>query len=85
MQSREEITKIVREAVAETFAIEEPITDDSKTFEDDLQADSLDMMSLAMVLEDEFGAEIEANQVGDFKTINNVIDYVVNRQEQEAA
>ena len=85
MQSREEITTIVREAVAETFAIEEPITDDSKTFEGDLQADSLDMMSLAMVLEDEFGTEVEANQIGNFKTINNVIDYVMNRQEQEAA
>lgn len=85
MQSREEITTIVREAVAETFSIKEPITDDSQTFEDDLQADSLDMMSLAMVLEDEFGTEVEADQVGNFITISNVIDYVMDRQKQEAA
>lgn len=85
MQSRKEITIIVREAVAETFSIENPITDDSQTFKDDLQADSLDMMSLAMVLEDEFGAEIETDQIGDFITINNVIDYVMDRQAQEAA
>jgi acyl carrier protein len=86
MLSRDEVTKIVRDAVAETFAIEEElITNDNLTFEEDLQADSLGMMSLAMVLEDEFGAEIEADQVGEFITIKNVIDYVVNRQEQEAA
>ena len=83
MQSREEITKIVREAVAETFTIKEPITDDSQTFEGDFQADSLDMMSLAMILEDEFGAEIEADQVGDFVTISSVIDYIVDRQKKE--
>ncbi len=82
---RDEVVQIVREAVAETFAIEEPITDDSLTFENDLDADSLGMMSLAMVLEDEFGAEIEAEQVGEFITIQNVIDYIVDRQKQETA
>lgn len=85
MRSRDEVTKIVRESVAETFSIEEAITNDNLSFEDDLEADSLDMMSLAMVLEDEFGAEIETEQVGNFITIQNVIDYVVDRQEQEAA
>lgn len=85
MMNRDEVVKIVRDAVSETFAIEEPITNDNLTFEEDLQADSLGMMSLAMVLEDEFGAEIEADQVGEFVTINNVIDYVINRQKQDAA
>jgi acyl carrier protein len=85
MLGRDEVTRIVREGVAETFSIETPITDDNLSFEGDLKADSLDMMSLAMVLEDEFGAEIETDQVSNFVTINNVIDYIVNRQEQEAA
>jgi len=85
MLGRDEVTRIVREGVAETFSIDTPITDDNLSFEGDLKADSLDMMSLAMVLEDEFGSEIETEEVGSFITIQNVIDYVVNRQKQEAA
>lgn len=85
MMGRNKVKNIVHSAVIETFGIEEPLIDSSLSFKDNLEADSLDMMSLAMVLEDEFGEEIETDQVGNFVTVDNVIDYIMNRQEQEVA
>ena len=43
------------------------------------------MVSLALVLEDEFSAEIDENEVDNFITINHVIDYIMDRQQQEIA
>jgi len=85
MYSRTEVAKIVREAVEETFDLNEAITDDSTSFKEDLDANSLDMVSLALVLEDEFSAEIEEDQIEHFKTIETVINYIMDRQLKESA
>lgn len=85
MHSRDEIVWKVRDAVVETFDLKEEISDDNISFQNDLKADSLDMVSLAIVLEDEFSAEIEDEKVENFVTINNVIDYIMDRQQQSAA
>lgn len=85
MFSRTEITKIVHDAVKETFDLKSGITDDSTSFKDDLDANSLDMVSLALVLEDELSAEIEEGQIEYFKTINDVINYIMDRQLKESA
>ncbi len=85
MITRDEVAKVVHDAVAETFSLNEGIGDDSISFKDDLDADSLSMLSLAMILEDEFEAEIEEDQVGNFVTIANVIDYIIDRQDKTPA
>ncbi len=85
MHSRSEVVKIVRDAVVETFDLKEEIENDNLAFQEDLKADSIDMVSLALVLEDEFEAEIEEDQVENFVTINNVIDYIMDRQNQKVA
>jgi len=85
MQNKDEVRKIVREAVIETFDLKEEINNDDLAFREDLKADSIDMVSLSLVLEEEFGAEIEDDQLANLVTIKDVIDYVVDRQEQDAA
>ncbi len=84
MMTREEVEKIVCDGVIETFDLKEEISDKSISFKQDLEADSIDMVSLALVLEEEFDAEIEEDQLKNFITINNVIDYIVERQKQES-
>ena len=45
---------------------------------DDLGADSLDIVEIAMVIEEEFGLELSDEEVQQLKTINSVIQYVDN-------
>ena len=46
------------------------------TFED-LDVDSLDLVELAQIVEDEFGVELDGDSVKDVKTVGDVIDLVV--------
>ena len=48
----------------------------SATFES-LDVDSLDLVELAQIVEDEFGVELDGDSVKDVKTVGDVIDLVV--------
>jgi acyl carrier protein len=48
------------------------------TFED-LDVDSLDLVELAQIIEDEFGVELDGDAVKDVRTVGDVIDLVVAR------
>ena len=42
-----------------------------------LDVDSLDLVELAQIVEDEFGVELDGDAVKDVKTVGDVIDLVV--------
>lgn len=44
---------------------------------DDLDVDSLDLVELAQIVEDEFGVELDGDAVKDVRTVGDVIDLVV--------
>ena len=46
---------------------------------DDLDVDSLDLVELAQIVEDEFGVELQGEDVKDLKTVGEAIDLVVAR------
>jgi acyl carrier protein len=48
------------------------------TFEQ-LDVDSLDLVELAQVIEDEFGVALKGDDVKDIKTVGEAIDLVVSR------
>ena len=43
---------------------------------DDMGADSLDLVELVMVLEEEFDIEIPDNEAEELKTFEQIVDYV---------
>jgi acyl carrier protein len=45
----------------------------------DLKADSLDLLTLFMTLEDEFGGSIPAEEAGKISTLRGIIEYVNGR------
>ena len=51
------------------------ITLDSK-FQEDLNADSLDLFELVMALEEEFGIEIPSEKLESFATVGDVVNYM---------
>ncbi len=48
------------------------------TFED-LDLDSLDLVELAQIVEDEFGVELDGDAVKDVNTVGDVVELVVAR------
>ena len=46
---------------------------------EDLDVDSLDLVELAQIVEDEFGVELRGDDVKDVKTVGEVIDLVVTK------
>ncbi|MBR6789599.1 MAG: acyl carrier protein [Oscillospiraceae bacterium] len=47
---------------------------------DDLGADSLDLVDLVMSLEDEFGIEINDDQVETIKTVGDIVRYIEDNE-----
>jgi len=46
---------------------------------EDLEVDSLDLVELAQIVEDEFGVELRGDDVKDVETVGQVIDLVVSK------
>lgn len=66
----------VKRVVAEQLGISETEIKHTDSFVDDLGADSLDVVELAMALEDEFRLEIADEEAEKITTVQSAIDYV---------
>ena len=64
------------ELIAEQFNVDaDSITMDT-AFEDDLNADSVDIVDLSMALEEAFGVTIEDGVLPTLKTVGDLVNYV---------
>ena len=63
--------------IAEQFAVDENDIRMETSFEDDLGADSVDLVELVMELEEEFDiGEIPEEELAQMKTVGDVVRYV---------
>ena len=69
--------KEIAEIIAEQFGVEvDSITVDTK-FEDDLGADSIDIVELSMALEDAFEVgEMSEDDLGNITTVGDLYKYI---------
>ncbi len=66
----------IKEILKDTMDIDESyITLDAK-LKEDLELDSLDSVELIMSAEEEFGIEIPDEDVMNFKTVNDIVNYI---------
>lgn len=66
----------IKEILKDTMDIDESkITSDAK-LKEDLELDSLDSVELIMSAEEEFGIEIPDEDVMNFKTVNDIVNYI---------
>jgi acyl carrier protein len=72
----EAVEKVIFDGLEEIGA-EGEITREA-TFEQ-LDVDSLDVVELAQIIEDEFGVELDGDAVKDVRTVGDVIELVVAR------
>ena len=66
--------------VAEQLGVQEADIKPESSFEDDLGADSLDVVELVMALEEAFGCEIPDEEAEKIRTVQAAIDYIKAHQ-----
>jgi len=74
--SDEQVEKTIFDGLAEVGA--EGVISREATF-DALDVDSLDVVELAQIVEDEFGVRLEGDDLKDLETVGQVVDLVVAR------
>ncbi|MDU2503033.1 acyl carrier protein [Peptoniphilus sp. Marseille-Q6390] len=66
----------ILQIIAEQFNIDEDDLTEDMNFQDDLNADSIELVELVMTIEEEFETEVSEEDLEKLKTIGDVIEYV---------
>ena len=70
----------VIDIVVEQLGVDREEVSPEKSFIEDLNADSLDLTELIMTLEEKFGFEFSQEEAESLKTVQDVIEYIEERQ-----
>ena len=68
----------VKVILAEQFDVEEDSLTNDTDLQDDLGADSLDVVDLLMSIEDEFEIEIPDEEIENIRTVGELVNYIEN-------
>ncbi len=66
----------VKAILAEQFDVEEEKITETTDLQDDLGADSLDVVDLLMSIEDEFEIEVPDDEIENLKTVGALVNYI---------
>lgn len=68
------IVTIIQERQGEDFIVTENLS-----LKDDLDADSVDLMEFVLTIEDEFGIEIDDEEIDNLQSVADVLAIIKNR------
>ena len=69
----------VRSILCSQLDLEEDKVTSDAVLSDDLGADSLDLVDLVMSLEEEFNIELSDEDVGEIKTVGDIVKFIEDR------
>ena len=78
--SRDEVLERVKEVLVDKLGVEENEITEEASFQEDLEADSLDLVEMIMELEDQFGIKISDEDAQKLQTVGQAVDYVTSHQ-----
>jgi acyl carrier protein len=82
--TREEVLELVRSHLASELEVEPERIDETTRFKEDLDADSLDLVTLVMELEDNYGVRIPDEEAARIVTVGQAVDYILAHAPQGA-
>ena len=78
--SNEEIFQTMKDLVAEQFAMEPEEVTMETSFEEDLGADSVDLVELVMAMAEEFEiGETQEEDLSGLKTVGDAVNYIAGK------
>ena len=77
--AKEEIFDKLKELVVDQLGVEEDAVTMEATMQDDLGADSLDLVDLVMSVEEEFGVKVADEDLENIKTVGDIVNYIEER------
>ena len=66
----------IRIMIAEQLGIDAEEVKAESSLQDDLNADSLDLLELVVSLEEEYGIEIPSGDLEKVETVNDIVEYL---------
>lgn len=78
--SEQEIFDKIQALIADRFEIDPAKITNATNFEQDLSADSLDLVEFVLTLEDTFGGEISDEDADKLNTVGDVVQYIAAQQ-----
>ena len=76
----EEIFKTIQSLIAEQCAVEPEEVTMETALEEDLGADSVDLVELVMAMEEEFEiGEVGEEELGGMKTVGDAVNFIASR------
>lgn len=79
MSEQDILSRVIKVTVGKLRVAEEEVTP-AASFQEDLGADSLDVVELVMALEDEFDIKIPDEDVSEIKTVQDAVNYITKKQ-----
>ena len=80
MASKEEILAGLAEIVNEETGLDPADVQPEKSFTDDLDIDSISMMTIVVNAEEKFDVKIPDDEVKNLKTVGDAVNFIVNAQ-----
>ena len=74
---RSKVTEDIRAILVEQLGVESDEVKEESSFQEDLNADSLDLVELIMEMEDRFKIKIPDEDAEKIVTVGDAVDYVV--------
>ncbi len=79
VKTRDDIFQLVRGRLAELIECEPDTIKLETRLEEDLEADSLDLVELAMSLEEELSLEIPDEELEGIRTVGDAVDFIAGK------
>lgn len=77
--TKEEVFDQIKAMLVDQLGVDEDDVKMEASFQDDLDADSLDLVELIMEMEDKFGVKISDEEAQNIRTVNEAVEFVSAR------
>ena len=77
--TKEEVFEQIKAMLIDQLGVDEEDVKMEASFQDDLYADSLDLVELIMEMEDKFGVKISDEEAQNIRTVSEAVEFVSAR------